>query len=99
MLKHPKQYTCVHIYIYVLNITVLVKANGVFLQGKHVVGKDNDFVVASFMEANEKLAGSEFVGVHRVHEDAFPCLDGHILSVKLWGHRAPHLNHTQTGPH
>lgn len=81
-----------------LSIAVLIKANSIFLEGKHIVGKDNDLVVASFMEANEKLAGSKLVGVHRVQEDALLRLDGHILSVKLWGHRAPHLNHTQTGP-
>lgn len=85
-------------YVCLLNIAVLIQANSVFLEGKHIVGKDNDFVVAPFMEANEKLAGSKFIRVHRVQEDALLRLDGHILSVKFWGHRAPHLNHTQRGP-
>ena len=71
----------------------LVEAYGVFLQGKHVVSKDNDLVITPLMEANEKLASTKLVGVHRVKQDALLCLNGHILSVKLWRHRAPNLKH------
>lgn len=69
----------------------LVEPYGVFLQGKHVVGKHDDFVVAPLVEADEELASSEFVGVHGVKQDPLLRLDGHIFSVKLRGHRAPYL--------
>lgn len=47
------------------------------------------------MEADEKLASTELVGVHGIEQDALLRLDGHILSVKLWRHRAPHLRQTE----
>lgn len=86
-LKKKKQVKCrafQTLYTCHKKVAVLVKTNSIFLEGKHIVGKDNDFVVAPFMEANEKLAGSKFVRVHCVHKDALLGLDGHILSVKLW---------------
>lgn len=75
---------------------VLVEANGIFLQGKHIVSKDNDLVIAPFMEANKKLASTEFVGIHCIQQDALLCLDGHIFPVEFWSHRAPHLNNIDT---
>lgn len=70
---------------------LLVETNGILLQGKHVVSKDDDLVAASLVEADEKLASAELIGVHRVKKDALLRLDGHVLSVKLRRHRAPHL--------
>ena len=78
---------------------LLVEADGVFLQGKHVVSKDDDLVVTPLMKANEKLASTELVGVHRVQQDALLRLDGHVLSVKLRRHRAPHLKKQTQGVH
>lgn len=72
---------------------LLVEADSVLLQGKHVVSKDHDLIVSPLMELNEKLASAELIGVHRIKQDALLCLDGHILSVELWRHWAPHLKH------
>lgn len=74
---------------------LLVEANGIFLQGKHVVSKDDYLVIAPLVKANEKLASTELVGVHRVEQDALLRPDGHVLSVKLRRHWAPHLKHRQ----
>lgn len=69
----------------------LVQPNGIFLQGKYVVSKDNNLVIPPFMKLDQKLAGSEFVGIHGVQQDPFLCFDCHILSVELGRHRAPNL--------
>lgn len=70
---------------------LLVQPNGIFFQGKYVVSKDNNLVIPPFVELNQKLAGSEFVGIHGVQQDSFLCFDCHILPVELRRHRAPNL--------
>lgn len=74
---------------------VLVQPNSIFLQGKHIVSKDNNLVIPPFMKLDQKLAGSEFVGIHGVQQDAFLCFDCHILSVELRRHRAPDLRYSK----
>jgi len=71
----------------------LVQADGVFLQGEHIVSKDDDLVITPLVEANEKLTSTELIGIHGVKQDALLCLNGHIFSVKLRRHWAPHLKH------
>ena len=70
---------------------LLIEPDGVFLQGKDVISKHNDLVIASLMEANQKLTGTELVGIHSVEQDTFLGLNSHVFSVKLRGHWAPHL--------
>ena len=70
---------------------LLVQSNGIFLQSKHVVSKNNNLVIPPFMKLDQKLASSEFVGVHGVQQDSFLGFDCHILPVKLRRHRAPNL--------
>lgn len=70
---------------------LLVQPNGIFLQGEHVVSKYNNLVISPFMKLDQKLASSEFVGVHGVQQDSFFGFDCHILPVKLRRHRAPDL--------
>jgi len=82
---------CLNAALVVNNL--LVEANGVLLQGKHVVSKDHNLVITTLVEADEKLAGAELIGVHCIKQDALLRLDGHVLPVKLWRHRAPHLKH------
>lgn len=70
---------------------LLVQPNGIFLQGKYVVGKDNNLVIPSLMELDQKLAGSELVGIHGVQQDALFSFNCHILPVELRRHWAPNL--------
>ena len=76
---------CVSLYL-------LVEADSVLLQSEDVVGEHHDLVVASLVELDEELTGSELVGVHGVEENTSLRLDGHVFPVKLRGHRTPHLD-------
>ena len=70
---------------------LLVQSNGIFLQSKHVVSKDNNLVIPPFMKLDQKLASSEFVGIHGVEQDPFLGFDCHVLPVELRRHWAPNL--------
>lgn len=70
---------------------LLVQSNGILLQSKHVVSKDDNLVIPPFMKLDQKLASSEFVGIHGVQQDPFLGFDCHILPVKLRRHWAPNL--------
>lgn len=69
-----------------------VQSNGILLQSKHVVSKDDNLVIPPFMKLDQKLASSEFVGIHGVQQDPFLGFDCHILPVKLRRHWAPNLS-------
>lgn len=69
-----------------------VQPNGIFLQGKHIVSKDNNLVIPPFMKLDQKLASSKFVGVHGIQQDSFLGFDCYIFPVKFRRHRAPNLS-------
>lgn len=75
---------------------LLVQSNGIFLQSKHIVSKDNNLVVPPLMKLDQKLTRSEFVGVHGVQQDSFLGFDCHIFPVKLRRHRAPNLEYSKS---
>lgn len=78
---------------------LLPKSDCIFLQCKHIVSKDDDFIIPSLMKLNQELTGSEFIWVHGVEQYPFLCFNSYIFSVKFRWHWAPYLQleNTHTG--
>lgn len=62
---------------------LLPKSDCIFLQCKHIVSKDDDFIIPSLMKLNQELTGSEFIWVHGVEQYPFLCFNSYIFSVKF----------------
>jgi hypothetical protein len=68
-----------------------------YLECKHIIGKDNDFIASCLVEFDEKLARLEFLRVHAIKQHPLPRLLPKILLVKLGSHRTPNLGALMKG--
>lgn len=62
---------------------LLPKSDCVLLQCKHIVSKNNDFIIPPLMKLNEELASSKLVWVHGVQQYPFLCFDCYVFSIKF----------------
>lgn len=75
----------------VIHEYLLAQSNSILLQSKHIVSKDYDLIIPSFMEFNQELASPKFVWVHGIEQYPLLCFYSYIFSVEFRRHWTPNL--------